>query len=468
MTKNIKPVILCGGAGQRLWPESRETKPKQFISVIRGYSLLELTLTRAMKIKNISNPIIVTHYNYRFFVYETLEKLGINATIILEPIGKNTTASIYIASKLTRGNAELIIMPSDHYITQEDKFIKEINNIIVKKKSLQLITLGIKPTYPSTAYGYIKLKKLANKKIITRVDSFIEKPNKTYAEKLIKTDLCYWNAGIFLGTRNMIINSIKEHSYKTSKYCDQVIDKGSSYSKLKNEYKFNFQLFNKIPSISIDYSVMEKSKNVFCSLLSSKWSDIGSWDSYATTFQKKSNKNKIFEIESNNNFIKTSDRLIATIGVHDHIIIDNKDATLFVKKGSSEDVKKLVNELQSKKIVEAKTHPFENRPWGNFEVLLDNKFCKVKIITVLPNSRLSKQYHNFRSEHWIITKGKGRVFLDNKFLNVKKGQSIDIPQKSIHYIENNSNNNLIFIEVQMGTYFGEDDIIRLEDIYDRE
>ena len=213
---------------------------------------------------------------------------------------------------------------------------------------------------------------------------------------------------------------------------------------------------------------MEKSQNIYCHPCNFIWSDIGSWDSYLENIANDKNENKVFQLDSYNNVIKSHNRIIATIDIKNLIIVDTQDATLVAKKGSTEKVKDLVDILNKNNIKEVKENKFENRPWGKFEIILETKGYKVKKkITVNPNSRLSKQYHKFRSEHWTITKGKAKVFLDEKIFHLKKGNSIDIPKGSVHYIQNETEKTLEFVEIQMGTYFGEDDIIRLDDIYDR-
>ena len=264
----------------------------------------------------------------------------------------------------------------------------------------------------------------------------------------------------------MILDSIKRHAPNIAKHCDNAFDK-IKINKKTNEFSFLQSLFSKIPSQSIDYAVMENEKNIYLYPFNSKWSDVGSWDSVVEIHKDKQMNKKVFQIDAENNFIRTENRLIATIGVKDLIIVDSDNATLISKKNQSENVKLVVNELLKENYIEAKEHSFENRPWGKFENLLNNKYCKVKKITVHPKKRLSLQYHNFRSEHWLIVYGIANVHLDGKNFILTPGQSIDIPLKSQHYIENKKTKDLVIIETQLGSYFGEDDIIRLDDPYFR-
>ena len=454
---SIRPVILCGGAGTRLWPDSRENFPKQFIPVLNNQSLFDLTINRIKKIKNILKPIIITNKNYKFHVRDALLKQNLDASIILEPAMKNTTPAIYIVSKILNNDDNLIILPSDHYIGNDEIFLKGLNNILKLKQKVKSnwITFGITPNFPSTSYGYLKLNKHVHQlENIYKVDKFIEKPILNDAKKYIKSNTFFWNSGIFIGNTKMIITSINAHAPSLSKRCDKILKK-IDYSKLKDVYEFNQNDFDKIPSISIDYSVLEKSKNIYCYPIECDWNDVGSWDRFFKCFPNTKNNKKIIQVKSKNNSNKSNKRKIATIGVEELIVVDSQDAILIAKKGLEESMRFLISTLSKKKMPQLKENVFENRPWGRFENILVNKNLKIKNISVNPKSRLSKQFHNFRSEHWFITKGTALVYKDGKKITLKKGQSIDIPRKSINYIENKSKTILNFIEIQMGTYFSE-------------
>ena len=463
---SIKVVILCGGSGSRLWPESRQSLPKQFIPIFEGKSLLDLTIERTLNIKNQKKPIIICNKKHSFLIRNALDKFKLKADVLLEPEGKNTTAAIYLAAKNSSKDDNLLIMPSDHLIPNNKVFIKDINNINNNSSFNHWVTLGIKPTNPSEAYGYIKISKITNENSLLKVTHFIEKPTKKNAEKLIKEDNCYWNSGIFYGKSSMILNSIKEHAPNIAIPCDKAF-KSRVTIKKTNEVNFSSDLFSEIPSQSIDFSVMELEKNIYLYPMNGKWSDVGSWDAIAEIYKNKNKSKNIIEIDSNNNYVRSQKRVIATIGVKDLIIIDSDNATLITKKNHSEKVKLIVNKLIEKDFPEATEHSFENRPWGKFQNLLNDKNCKVKRIEVTPQKRLSLQYHNFRSEHWLIVKGTATVYLDGKLSKLRAGMSIDIPRKAHHYIHNETNKDLIIIETQLGTYFGEDDIVRLYDPYAR-
>ena len=460
----MRVVILCGGSGTRLWPESRESLPKQFVSLFNEKSLLDLTVERVLKIIKKPKPIFICNQSHGFLVKKTIQKYKLDADIFLEPEGKNTCAAIYLAAKYCSSNDNLLIMPSDHMISNSSKFLNDIKVIENNLNQDQWITLGVKPTKPSEAYGYIQVVK-NDKNNIKKVLSFIEKPPKKFASKFVKNDNYYWNAGIFIANRKMIIRSINKHAPDIARHCNKVFE--NAIYKNSNEIKFSSNLFAKIPSASIDYAVMEKEKNIFLYPLNSEWNDVGSWDSFAEIFKEVSSNNKVVQIDSNNNFIRSKTRSIATIGVKDLIVIDSDNATLISKKNHTEKVKEIVNELLEKNITEGKEHTFEYRPWGKFENLLNDKYCKVKRIVLGSRKRLSLQYHNYRSEHWLIVSGVAEVYLNGKIFTLNPGNSIDIPVKYHHYIENKANKDLIVIETQLGSYFGEDDIIRLDDPYDR-
>ena len=462
---NLRFVILCGGSGSRLWPKSRESLPKQFISLIDKKSLLDLTIERFLSVKSIARPIFICNKKHGFLVRKSLDKYNLKADIFLEPEGRNTCAAIYLAAKHCSTKDNLLVMPSDHLIDDKQKFLEDILNIEKNLTSNYWVTLGIKPTKPSEAYGYIKVSK-NNKNILLQVTNFIEKPSKKIASKLFCDDTYYWNAGIFFANASTILDSTKKHAPNIAKKCDNAFDKMKINNKT-NEFNFSQKLFSKIPSESIDYAVMEHEKNIYLYPFNSKWSDVGSWDSVAEIYKDKPMNQKVIQIDAKDNFIRTENRLIAAIGVKDLIIVDSDNAILISKKDKSEKVKLVVKKLLKKNIIEAKEHSFENRPWGKFENLLDEKYCKVKKITVHPKKRLSLQFHNFRSEHWLVVKGKANVYINGENVLLSPGNSIDIPVKSPHYIENKQNKDLIIIETQLGSYFGEDDIVRLDDPYDR-
>jgi mannose-1-phosphate guanylyltransferase/mannose-6-phosphate isomerase len=464
----IRPVILCGGSGTRLWPASRQTMPKQFLPLFKGKTLLDLTIERTKLIKNIIPPLLVTSKNHEFYIKEALQKSNISGSILLEPEGKNTTAAIYLSAKISNKKDILLIMSSDGLIQNNQYFSNKITETYSMIDNKNWIIFGVKPTYPANQYGYINVKKdeIKNNYSLLNISNFIEKPQIEDAILMLNSDTYFWNTGIFMGNVSMILESITLHAPDIAKACDIVFEK-IIYNKNIDEINFDKNLFKDIPSKSIDYSVMEHAKNKLLAPLNCDWDDVGSWDALAKINQLQENKNKTIRIESKNTHIKNDNRVIATIGVEDLIIIDSDNATLIAKIGHTQKVKEVVEILKLKKIPEGTEHSFEHRPWGKFKNLLENKDCKVKKIQINPYQRLSLQYHNFRSEHWLIISGKATIYLDGNIKEFTSGMAIDIPQKSQHYIQNKTNSPVIIIETQLGSYFGEDDIIRLDDPYNR-
>ncbi len=463
----IRPIILCGGSGSRLWPDSRRKYPKQFVKLFGNKSLLELTLERIQNKKIFKNPIIITSLEYKFYVIDTIQSKNLDVSLILEPIPRGTTAAIYFSALICDKDEEMLIMPSDHLISNNSLFSREVRKTAHEKSDDKWITFGTKPNFPSTGYGYIKGANVESTKTknLLKVTSFVEKPKINEAKNLIEKGYL-WNSGIFMGKAWMIIKSIQKHAPNVSKTCDK-IKKNTNFNSKNLELDFDYHKFSKIPSISIDFAVMEKANNILLKKLSSDWSDVGSWDNLIKVKNTAKNSKNIIQLNSKNNYIRNKKRIIATIGIQDTIIVDNDDATLIIKKGMSEKVGEIVKKLEEKDIKEGFENNFEIRPWGKFETLLDSNKCKIKRIIIDSKKRLSLQYHNYRSEHWLIVSGKAKVFLNGKTFFLKPNESIDIPVKGKHYLENMLKKPLVIIETQLGSYFGEDDIIRIEDPYER-
>ena len=312
-----------------------------------------------------------------FLVKRSIERFNIKADILLEPTGKNTCAAIYLAAKFCRKQDNLLIMPSDHLIPNKDKFMNDVLNLENEISEDNWITLGIKPTIPSEAYGYIKVLN-DEKNNLHKVLKFIEKPTKKIAKKFINNDDYYWNAGIFISNANTVLKSIQNHAPNIAQFCDKAYQTSKTNEKT-NEVNFETS-FSKIPANSIDYAVMEYEKNIFLFQFKDKWSDVGSWDAISEIYKNKAKNKNIVEIDSKDNFIRSEKRTIATIGVKDLIIVDSDNATLIGKKNHTEKVKEIVNSLIERNLSDAKEHSYENRPWGKFENLIDDEFCKVKRI----------------------------------------------------------------------------------------
>ncbi len=472
----IIPVILCGGSGTRLWPLSRESFPKQYLSIGKenNNSLLQRTQSRIKSLKNIKDPLLICNEDHRFIVAEQMREINVKPNcILLEPFGKNTGPAIALAALKSIQSYEdpiLLVMSSDHEIENKEKFINVLNYGIDFAKQDRLLTFGVIPTSPEIGYGYIKAKKSLDPEILegVSIDRFLEKPNLDLAEELIKDKRFTWNSGIFMFKAHKILEELKEYSPDIVKYCTQSIRES------KNDLDFlriDKNQFKKCPNISIDIAVMEKTNNGTVIPLNVGWSDIGSWKTVWEISDKDDNgnftKGKILLHDTQNCYLRGEKRLIVAIGIKDLIVVETNDAILISEKNQTQKVKDTVQLLKKNNIPEGQTHRKMFRPWGYYLSVVEESRWQVKLIYVKPGEKLSLQMHHHRSEHWIIVNGTAKVELDNKVKVLSENQSIYIPLGSQHRLTNPGKIPLTLIEVQSGAYLGEDDIIRFDDIYGR-
>lgn len=468
----ITPVILCGGSGTRLWPLSRTSFPKQLLPLIDGKSLLQHTLLRIRDIPGVSDPIIVCNQDYRFLIAEQAREMGVkNPQIILEPEGKNTAPAVTIAALDLHSNANeklMLVLPADHVITDHAKFIATVMQAAEIAKLNMMVTFGVIPTKPETGYGYIhKGEKIAADAY--RVKQFVEKPKLASAENYIRSGEYYWNSGMFLFDVKTYLDEVAQHAPDILTTCKQCVDEmivDLDFHRIKPE------LFSACRSESIDYAVMEKSNNIAVVSLQSDWSDLGSWTAMFD-IRKPDEAGNVIEgdvvtYDVTNTYMHSENRLLAAVGVSDLAIIETADAVLVAHKNCAQDVKQLVGLLKSNKRVEVDKHKREYRPWGYYESLNQSTNYQVKQLVVKPGGKLSLQKHQFRSEHWVVIQGVATVTRGEDQFELSENQSTFIPAGVKHRLENNTATMLMLIEVQTGTYFGEDDIVRFEDIYHRE
>ncbi|MGZ3771182.1 MAG: mannose-1-phosphate guanylyltransferase/mannose-6-phosphate isomerase [Bdellovibrio sp.] len=455
------PVILSGGSGTRLWPVSRKHMPKQFCEIF-GQSLQTLTLKRCLKM---GTPWIVTSK-----ALQTLTELNLKENkaegvqVVYEPQGKNTAPAIAALCKLlvSQGKGEEIVgvFPSDHLITQEDAFFKVVSFAQSVAEENKVVTLGITPSYPETGYGYIQTRavSLKEKNILKAysVVKFHEKPDLEKAREFIAQGSFSWNAGIFVFKVSHMVSLFEKHQPELWKHILELKDDGSNLE----------EVYAKVHSISIDYAIMEKlsSDELTCIPAEFGWSDVGSWDA-VSSLQKGLD---VLNVKGHGNFVYGSPgKHYSMIGMDDVIAVDTDDALMLVKKGHSQDVRYVVETLTQQKSALVNDHSYEYRPWGYFEILKDTENFKSKVIRVNPHAQISYQSHALREEHWTITAGAGEVVLNDQIIPVKEGSHVHIPVGAKHRIRNNTDKILEFVEVQLGTYFGEDDIIRYQDDYQR-
>lgn len=468
----IIPVILCGGIGSRLWPLSRKTNPKQFISITSGgETLFDQTLDR-VRGKLFDAPIIVCNQAYEFKIREALEKKKISPkVVILEPEGRNTAPAIALAALYAKHNhlqGNLMILPADHYIASPERLVDAVS-LCDNQAADNLITFGIVPSSASTAYGYIKKGAQIQKNPIYKVNQFVEKPDVNTACKYVASEEYYWNSGIFLFNPDLYLRELQNYAESIYKNSLKAFEKASypNHAVCKVDEK-SFLLSE---DISVDYAVLEKSSNILVCPVAINWSDVGSWDSIYKVGEK-DEKNNLFigdvvEINSKGNFVYSSDKLTALVDVENLVVISTKDAVLVADKSASENVKNIVEQLKSSKRKEYSEHLKIYRPWGYYEDIDQGKNFRVKRISVNPGAKLSLQSHRHRSEHWVVVEGTADVCIGGVRKTLKQGESTFVPIKTKHRLENNTQKPLKIIETQIGDYLGEDDIVRYEDIYGR-
>ena len=476
MYKKVIPVILSGGLGTRLWPLSRSNFPKQYLNLISNgnKSLFQETQERLQSLDHFLPPIIVCNEEHRFIVSEQMRQINIKpSSILLEPFGRNTAPAITIAAlKAIEIDKEstILVLPADHQIGNIQEFRKVIEFGINCAGEGSLIAFGIIPTYPETGYGYIEVSNnIHNKRLESlKIKRFIEKPNQEKAKEFISTGNFTWNSGMFVFKAEVILAEIEKqekHLYDSCKnsLSEKLID--LDFQRIIPES------FEECPNISIDVAVMEKTKLGKVIPLNVGWSDIGSWKSIWHNEDKNDSENveigTVFAEKTKKSYLRSDNRLVATLGVENLIVIDTSDAVLIANKENSQDIKLLVEKLKSNGFTESNLNRKIYRPWGYFVSIARGDGWQVKRIEVNSGASLSLQLHKYRAEHWIVVNGIAKVEVNNEEKILSENQSTFIPIKTKHRLSNPGESQLSLIEVQSGTYIDEDDIIRFEDNYGR-
>lgn len=465
----ILPVILCGGSGSRLWPLSREKDPKPFVRLNEGLSLIQQAFQKASLVGNLGKILTVANKELEFRVQSDFDELQLSFDhdLILESEAKNTAPAITLAALHAKAcygeDVHMLILAADHIIEGDDLFIQAVKQAVDLSKEGKLVTFGIKPQKAETGYGYIRYEN-------NIVKSFVEKPDLVTAQAYLDSGEYLWNSGMFCFRPDVYLDELKKYRPEMLAICQDVYDEmsfGNNCSKLS----VLADKFCQLADESVDYAVMENSDKIAVVPCQFAWSDVGSWDSLATSLAGES-KNVLIGQEhivydSENCLFFAKDKLIAGIGLKDLVIVDTDDALLVAHRHQAQDVKKVYNELKNKNCDRHKLHTTVHRPWGTYTILDEGLGYKVKRIEVYPAQRLSLQHHHHRSEHWVVVQGKAKIVNGDKEEYLKPNQSAYIPQGNIHRLINVGSELLVMIEVQCGDYVGEDDIVRHEDDYAR-
>jgi mannose-1-phosphate guanylyltransferase/mannose-6-phosphate isomerase len=461
----ITPVILCGGSGTRLWPLSRKSFPKQFVPLIDNKSLLQLTLDRVSLLSK--DIICVTSDEHRFLVADAMQSAKVKGSVLLEPVARNTAAAMALAALAKKPEDLLLYCPSDHHIPDHAAFAQVVKKGVVAAEGGAIVTFGVSPTFPSTAYGYILLGD-ARPDGSFNLDGFTEKPTLDNAETLILSGSVLWNAGIFLCSAQTLLSALEQHAPDILKACQQAMISATQDGIFNRPQP---KAFEACRSESIDYAVMEHHSNVVVLPFASAWSDVGSWNAVAELTQADAQGNRIhgqgFALHSNNTFLHAPYRPVVVLGAQNLFIIDTPDALLVAASSHAEQVKQVVARLDSHNISQSVKHRKVARPWGAYDSIDVGDRHQVKRITVRPGAKLSLQMHHHRAEHWIVVKGTAKVTRGEEEILLTENQSTYIPLGVKHRLENTGFIDLELIEVQSGGYLGEDDIVRFEDTYGR-
>ena len=461
----IKAVIMAGGSGTRLWPLSRSGHPKQFLKLNGDDTMLQSTVKRLHGLE-ISDSVTICNEEHRFFVAEQLREIEKLGSIILEPVGKNTAPAIALAALLTDDDPLLLVLAADHVIQNEQAFTDAVNQAIPLAEAGKLVTFGIVPHKAHTGYGYIKKGSQQGGGFI--VDKFVEKPSSQVARDYVESGNYLWNSGMFLFKASRYLEELKKFRPDIHAAC---LD---ATKKTKSDLDFlrvSEEVFEKCPSESIDYAVMEKTADAFLVPMDAGWSDIGSWSSLWDINEKNNNGNvtqgDVLLHNSENCYVRSDDKLSAIIGADNLIVVDTKDALMVAHKDAVQDAKIIAQQLKANERSERELHREVYRPWGKYDSVDNGDGYQVKRITVKPGAKLSVQMHHHRAEHWIVVSGTAKVTNGDKTFLLSENESTYIPVGVTHALENPGKIKLELIEVQSGSYLGEDDIVRFEDVYGR-
>ena len=470
----IQTVIMAGGSGSRLWPVSRSMYPKQFQALTGSRTMLQVTAQRVDSLTD-KKPILICNEDHRFIAAEQMRGIDIRCEIILEPVGRNTAPAVALAALRATSDAKdalLLVLAADHLIEDEESFRAKIESAVTFAEAGALVTFGIVPRSPETGYGYIRRGEPAETDSTGfTVSGFVEKPDADTAQSYLESGDYLWNSGMFLFRASRYLEELGSHRPHILAACQKAM---ASTTDDRDFLRVDNEAFGACPSESIDYAVMENTDRAVVVPLDVGWDDVGAWSALWDTAQKDNEGNavvgdpgNVLLESSHNNYIRPHNRIVATVGVDDLVIVDTADAVLVAAKDRVQDVKAIVNQLNELGRSETELHREVYRPWGKYDSVDAGDRFQVKRITVNPGGKLSVQMHHHRSEHWVVVSGTAHVGRDEETLVLTEDESVYLPVGCVHWLENRDKIPLELIEVQTGSYLGEDDIVRLEDQYGR-
>ncbi|PWQ95846.1 mannose-1-phosphate guanylyltransferase/mannose-6-phosphate isomerase [Leucothrix pacifica] len=473
MTPTITPVILSGGSGTRLWPLSRQLRPKQFLPLVDELTLFQNTVQRLQGIPNLEDVLVVCNEEHRFMVAEQLRELQLaHQGILLEPVGRDTAPALALAAlHLTqqgKSDALMLVLPADHVITDNDAFHQAIQQAAQAAQDGYLTTFGIVPQRAETGYGYIRQGESLTDLDASRVAAFVEKPDAGTAQTYVDSGNYLWNSGMFLFRVDRLLAALEAYQPEVLQACQAAL---ADPSHDLDFIRLNTAAFTAAPAISIDYAVMEKTQDAVVIPLDAGWNDVGAWSAVWEVGQQDAQQNvlhgDVLTHQAKGNLVHAEHRLVTLVGVDDLVVVETKDAVMVAHRDKVQHVKHVVGQLKDQQRSEASIHREVNRPWGSYDCIDEGGRFQVKRIVVKPGEKLSLQMHHHRAEHWIVVNGTAEVRCGDKTLLLTENQSTYIPLGETHSLGNPGKVPLEIIEVQSGSYLGEDDIVRFEDVYGR-
>jgi mannose-1-phosphate guanylyltransferase/mannose-1-phosphate guanylyltransferase/mannose-6-phosphate isomerase len=468
----IVPVILAGGSGTRLWPLSRKLYPKQLLPLVDSNTLVQNTLGRLQGLGDVAAPVVICNEEHRFIIAEQMRSMGVSpSAIILEPVGRNTAPAVATAALRVVADdpdAVLLVLPADHLIADPAGFHEAVRQAVSQAEQGHLVTFGIVPSAPETGYGYIRQGAPLQGGVARAIDRFVEKPDLPTAEGYVASGEYFWNSGMFVFRADAVLTELERYAPAIVEACRRSLD---SAAQDLDFLRLDKEAFAACPEDSVDYAVMEQTDRGVMIPLSCGWNDLGSWEALWQAGNRDEcgnvTRGDVVTCDVKDSYLHAETRLLAAVGLENHIVVETADAVLISPRDRVQEVKKIVDKLKAENRIEAVSHKKVFRPWGNYESIDNGSRYQVKRITVTPGQVLSLQKHFHRAEHWVVVQGTAVVTRDDEEIMLQENESVYLPLGAVHRLHNPGKIPLELIEVQVGSYLGEDDIVRLEDLYGR-